>query len=80
LRIKKYLDATRNKYVELQSLLTRTQDGTPEYNRIRNEILTTYQQNDEKYGKTKCRYDELTKKLSHIKQLVMEYDSCISDS
>ena len=77
LKLKKYLDEVASKFIELKSSLKRTEEGSAEYVKIHGEILSAYnrQQQDEKYYRMKCRYEELQQKLSHIKRLVMEYDN-----
>ncbi|XP_057300285.1 RNA polymerase II elongation factor ELL-like [Hydractinia symbiolongicarpus] len=79
IELKKNVDAVATKFMELDRSWRRLKKGSPEYQKIQDEIIEAYQQQqkDEKYHEMKRRCEELHQKLSHIKKLVVEYDSAL---
>jgi len=75
IKLKSSLDAVGIKFIELDKALRSAEKGSSEYFKIQDEIITAYNEQDEKYHAMKRRCQELHEKLSHIKRLVMEYDS-----
>lgn len=65
------------KFARLQEKLRRHKMGTAGYNIIKNKIITEYNRNKKnpKYQGIKQRFQYLHDKLSHIKKLVLEFES-----
>ncbi|KAL5482142.1 hypothetical protein EMCRGX_G022431 [Ephydatia muelleri] len=77
LKIKESLDAMTKEWQGLGTRLGQLQKHSEEAKELRKKIRKRYMelQQDHKYTEEKRRHEELHCKLSHIKQLIVDYDS-----
>jgi RNA polymerase II elongation factor ELL len=70
------MDPVRNKFAKLKDRMLLYPKGSNEYKILENQILQEYNErkHDDKYQAAKTRFDYLHNKLSHIKDLVHDYD------
>lgn len=77
LKIKESLDAMTKEWQALGTRLGQLQKHSEEAKELRKKICQRYTglQQDHKYTEQKRRHEELHYKLSHIKQLIVDYDN-----
>ncbi|XP_025209136.1 RNA polymerase II elongation factor ELL [Melanaphis sacchari] len=70
------MDPVRNKFAKLKDRMLLYPKGSNEYKILEKQILQEYNErkHDDKYQAAKTRFDYLHNKLSHIKDLVHDYD------
>ncbi len=75
-RVHEEVDSISNTFAQLGESLRQHKKGTPKYTKIENEIFKKYYalKRSEKFQAAKRRFEYLHEKLSHIKNLVHEYD------
>lgn len=75
-RVHEEVDSISNTFAQLGESLRQHKKGTPKYAKIEQEILRKYYQlkSSQKFQAAKLRFEYLHEKLSHIKNLVHEYD------
>jgi RNA polymerase II elongation factor ELL len=75
-RVHEEMDGVSNVFAKLGESLRQHKKGTPKYHKIESEIIKKYYalKQSEKFAAAKRRFEYLHEKLSHIKQLVHEYD------
>lgn len=75
-RVHKEVDSITNTFAQLGESLRQHKKGTPKYARIEDEIRRKYYtlKGSKKFQAAKLRFEYLHEKLSHIKNLVHEYD------
>ncbi|XP_046400899.1 RNA polymerase II elongation factor Ell isoform X2 [Ischnura elegans] len=66
-----------SKFAVLEERLRQQEEGSEEWNNIKDQIVREYQENqrDQQYPEAKKKFQYLHEKLSHIKRMVLEYDS-----
>ncbi|CAG7662767.1 unnamed protein product [Allacma fusca] len=71
------IDKVSKKFAQLQERLLKEEKGSEGYQVVRNQIINEYNYNksSKKYVDARARFAHMHEKLSHIKRLVMEYDS-----
>lgn len=71
------VDEVSRKFAQLEERLRREQKGSDGWKIIKNQIVKEYQENkrNAKHQDAKRRFQYLHDKLSHIKRLVLEFDS-----
>lgn len=76
LRVHEEVDAVSNTFAQLGESLRQQPKGTPKYRKIEAEIFKKYYalKQSPKFEAAKRRFEYLHEKLSHIKNLVHEYD------
>lgn len=74
--VHKEVDRVRDLFAQLGESLKTHKKGSKGYAKVENDILTKYYalKSNRKYHDAKRRYEYLHEKLSHIKNLVNEYD------
>lgn len=75
-RVHEEIDSISNTFAQLGESLRQHTKGTPKYAKIEQEILKKYHEikSSKKFQAAKLRFEYLHEKLSHIKNLVHEYD------
>lgn len=71
------VDEVSQKFAQLEKRLQREEKGSDGWKIIKNQIVKEYQENkrNTKHQEDKRRFQYLHEKLSHIKRLVLEFDS-----
>ncbi|KAG8236073.1 hypothetical protein J437_LFUL011997 [Ladona fulva] len=74
------VETVSRRFAELQEMLEQQEIGSERWNSIKDQIVREYQENkrDQQYPEAKKKFQYLHEKLSHIKRLVLEYDSSVS--
>ncbi|XP_071450365.1 RNA polymerase II elongation factor Ell [Hetaerina americana] len=71
------VEMVSRRFAILEERLLQKEKGSEEWNTIKDQIVREYQENkrDQQYPEAKKKFQYLHEKLSHIKRLVLEYDS-----
>ncbi|PSN44161.1 hypothetical protein C0J52_17429 [Blattella germanica] len=74
------VESVSKRFAQLEERLRQEEKNSPGWRDIKNQIVREYQENkrDLRFQEHKRRFQYLHEKLSHIKRLVLEYDSAVS--
>ncbi|XP_018574099.1 RNA polymerase II elongation factor Ell [Anoplophora glabripennis] len=76
------VEKVSRRFAQLEERLKQEDENSPRYKDIKRQIVREYHENkkDLEHQRAKRRFQYLHDKLSHIKQLVLEYDEGMRDS